>query len=120
MKDDSVKQAFQGWDLLSASQEEVFAYEARLKQVLDEEATRVEAELREKAATERAMKQGLEQGLIDSMLLFLSCRYPDSSIDHISSFLQTIRNVQSLKEIQSKLFVSSSFQEVQETLAEYQ
>ncbi|WP_203362830.1 Rpn family recombination-promoting nuclease/putative transposase [Bacillus sp. REN10] len=62
MKDETLKNAFQGWDLLSATQEEVLAYEARLKQVLDEEAARVEAELREKAALEKGLEKGLAQG----------------------------------------------------------
>ncbi|OZI12564.1 hypothetical protein CEW92_05930 [Bacillaceae bacterium SAS-127] len=63
MKDETLKNAFQGWDLLSATQEEVLAYEARLKQVLDEEAARVEAELREKEALEKGMERGLQKGL---------------------------------------------------------
>ncbi|WP_100401778.1 hypothetical protein [Bacillus sp. FJAT-42315] len=63
MKDETLKNAFQGWDLLSANQEEVLAYEARLKQVLDEEATRIEAELREKEALEKGLEKGLQKGL---------------------------------------------------------
>lgn len=62
MKDETLKHAFQGWDVLSASHEEVLAYEARLKQVLDEEAAKREAELREQEAREKALKEGLEEG----------------------------------------------------------
>ncbi|WLR50669.1 Rpn family recombination-promoting nuclease/putative transposase [Bacillus tianshenii] len=64
MKDKTLKQAFQGWELLSASHEEVLAYEARLKQVLDEEAARVEAELREKEAIEKGIKKGIKKGML--------------------------------------------------------
>lgn len=58
MKDEILKHAFKGWDMLSATQEEVLAYEARLKQVLDEEAIKKEAELRE----QEALQQGREEG----------------------------------------------------------
>jgi len=47
MKDGTLHSAFQSWEALSGSQEEVLAYEARLKRVLDEEAAVREAELRE-------------------------------------------------------------------------
>ncbi|KEF39465.1 conserved hypothetical protein, putative transposase or invertase [Schinkia azotoformans MEV2011] len=60
MKDETLKQAFQGWDALSATQEEVLAYEARLKQVMDEEAARIEAMLREKEAREEGREEGRE------------------------------------------------------------
>lgn len=62
MKDETLKNAFQGWDVLSATQEEVLAYEARQKQVLDEEAARVESELREKEALEKGLTKGREKG----------------------------------------------------------
>ncbi|MBM7649383.1 putative transposase/invertase (TIGR01784 family) [Bacillus ectoiniformans] len=61
MKDEKLKNAFQGWDLLSATHEEVLAYEARVKQVLDEEAARIEAELREKEAREEGREEGREE-----------------------------------------------------------
>ncbi|UTW68361.1 hypothetical protein KHA80_11815 [Anaerobacillus sp. HL2] len=48
--------------MLNATQEEVLAYEARLKQVLDEEAARREAELREQEALEKGLEEGLEKG----------------------------------------------------------
>jgi predicted transposase/invertase (TIGR01784 family) len=63
MKDEKLKNAFQGWDVLSATHEDVLAYEARLKQVLDEEAARIEAELREKEAHEKGLEEGIEKGI---------------------------------------------------------
>lgn len=62
MKDETLKNAFQGWDMLSAAGEEVLAYEARLKQVLDEEAAKREAELREQEALEKGRKEGQKKG----------------------------------------------------------
>jgi predicted transposase/invertase (TIGR01784 family) len=62
MKDEVLKTAFQSWEVLSASQEEVYAYEARLKQVLDEESMVIEAELREQEARELALREGKEEG----------------------------------------------------------
>lgn len=50
MKDETLRTAFQNWEVLSGTQEEVLAYEARLKRVLDEEAAVREAELREQQA----------------------------------------------------------------------
>lgn len=50
MKDETLHTAFQSWEELSATQEEILAYEARLKRVLDEEAAQREAELREQEA----------------------------------------------------------------------
>lgn len=62
MQDKTLKNAFQGWDVLSATQEEVFAYEARLKKVLDEEAAKREAELWVQEAREEAREEALEEG----------------------------------------------------------
>ena len=50
MNDEILRTAFQSWEVLSGNQEDVLAYEARLKRVLDEEAAIREAELREQEA----------------------------------------------------------------------
>ncbi|WP_073200454.1 Rpn family recombination-promoting nuclease/putative transposase [Gracilibacillus kekensis] len=63
MKDDTLKNAIQGWDVLSATREELLAYEARLKFVMDEEAAKVEAELREKEALQEGKEKGLKEGI---------------------------------------------------------
>lgn len=67
MKDEVLKSAFQGWEQLSATEEEVDAYEARLKRVLDEEAMIIEAELREKEAREQGLEEGMEKGIEQGM-----------------------------------------------------
>lgn len=60
MKDDTLYTAFQSWETLSSTQEEVLAYEARLKHVLDEEAAIREAKLREIEARREGMQEGLQ------------------------------------------------------------
>lgn len=62
MKDETLHNAFENWERLSLTQEEMLAYEARLKRVLDEEAAVREAELREQEARERALQEGIEEG----------------------------------------------------------
>ncbi|MBU8789989.1 hypothetical protein NSA56_07665 [Oceanobacillus caeni] len=46
----AMKDAFQGWEELSMTQEEYLAYESRLKRIMDDESSRMEAEIREKKA----------------------------------------------------------------------
>lgn len=62
MKDESLHQAFQSWEALSGTPEEVYAYESRLKRIMDEEAAVREAELRLQEAERRAEQRGLEKG----------------------------------------------------------
>lgn len=63
MKDPVLRQAFQSWQELSSTKEQMLQYESRLKHLLDEEAAVREAQLREEAALERGLAQGLEQGI---------------------------------------------------------
>ena len=60
MNDEVLRTAFQSWEVLSGTQEEVLAYEARLKRVLDEEAAVREAELREQEAEIRGEQRANE------------------------------------------------------------
>ncbi|WP_301107447.1 Rpn family recombination-promoting nuclease/putative transposase [Sporosarcina sp.] len=63
MKDESLHQAFESWESLSRSPEEIYAYESRLKRILDEEAVVREAELRgEERGEKRGEKKGAEKG----------------------------------------------------------
>ena len=62
MKDETLRTAFQSWETLSGTQEEVLAYEARLKRVLDEEAAVREAELRAQEAEQRGERRGEQRG----------------------------------------------------------
>ena len=61
MKDETLRTAFQNWEVLSGTQNEVLAYEARLKHVLDEEATVREAELREQEAHQEGRQKGRQE-----------------------------------------------------------
>lgn len=60
MKDETLHTAFQNWEVLSGTQEEVLAYEARLKRVLDEEAAVREAELRAQEARQEGSQDEKE------------------------------------------------------------
>ncbi|WP_244943918.1 Rpn family recombination-promoting nuclease/putative transposase [Siminovitchia fortis] len=61
MNDETLRTAFQSWEELSGTQEEMIAYEARLKRVLDEEAAVREAELRVQEAREKGKEEGKEE-----------------------------------------------------------
>lgn len=63
MKDDILHKAFDDWDVLSGTKEEVAAYKARVKQLFDEEAMMIEAELRVKEGVKQGIQQGREEGL---------------------------------------------------------
>ncbi|QQK78330.1 Rpn family recombination-promoting nuclease/putative transposase [Salicibibacter cibarius] len=58
MKDDTLHSAFQNWEELSSTKEQRVAYEGRTRQIMDEEATRREAELEKKEAREEGEKRG--------------------------------------------------------------
>ncbi|WP_240377290.1 Rpn family recombination-promoting nuclease/putative transposase [Bacillus piscicola] len=87
MKDETLKSAFQGWDVLSASTEEVLAYDARLKQVLDEEAAKREAELRVKEAREEAreatIKETAKRMLKEGLNVEMVAKFTDLSKEQI-------------------------------------
>ena len=127
MNDETLKTAFQSWDRLSSTQEEVLAYEARLKQVLDEEAARREAELREQEALERGMKEGMKEGikegtvkgLIDSINNFLDVTFPDQETKAVQEKLETIKNSSDLKELQKKMYKAKSWKDIEQLVNDY-
>lgn len=61
MQDDKLHDAFKNWERLGSTQEEVLAYEARLKQVNDEEAAIEEAKLREEEARQEGKEEGIKE-----------------------------------------------------------
>lgn len=61
--DEKLQQAFQRWKTLSMSQEEVLAYEYRMKQILDAESIEAEYELRKQEAFQQGIEKGIEKGL---------------------------------------------------------
>src|SRR5690625_4497147 len=62
MEDETLKDAFKRWEELSLTQEELLAYEARAKRILDEEAVKREAELMKEEAMEQGLKEGRKEG----------------------------------------------------------
>ena len=60
MKDETLRDAFKNWEDISSTQEQVLAYETRLKRVLDEEAAHREAILREKEAKQEGKREEKE------------------------------------------------------------
>jgi hypothetical protein len=56
MKDERLLDAFTQWQELSLSDEQYFAYEGRLKRILDEEAAVIEVKLREEEAVYNSRK----------------------------------------------------------------
>ncbi|WP_350224339.1 hypothetical protein [Lysinibacillus sp. fls2-241-R2A-57] len=64
MNDKRIKDALTIWQELSQSPEEYYAYEARLKYILDEEAKLEDAKyFAEKEGVAKGIKQGIEQGI---------------------------------------------------------
>ena len=64
MGDDRLYEAFKNWEILSGTQEQMFAYEGRLKRIFDEEAAVREAELRAEEAEQRGEIKGEIRGEI--------------------------------------------------------
>ncbi|MDV6379262.1 PD-(D/E)XK nuclease family transposase [Sporosarcina sp. GW1-11] len=60
MNDETLRSAFTSWEALSGTPEEFFAYESRMKRVLDEEAAVREAELRLEEAVQKATEKATE------------------------------------------------------------
>src|SRR5690625_2577638 len=62
MKDETLHSAFKKWEEISLTREQRFAYESRLKRVLDEESAQREAKLRLDEAKVKAMQEGQQEG----------------------------------------------------------
>ncbi|REB08872.1 Rpn family recombination-promoting nuclease/putative transposase [Sporosarcina sp. BI001-red] len=65
MNDETLRDAFQSWETLSGTPDEILAYQARLKLVLDEEAAVREAELREQDARQEEREETAKILLLD-------------------------------------------------------
>lgn len=63
MKDEHLQDAFTSWQEMSLDAQGLSEYNARLKEVLDQEAFVREAKLREEAAKEEGLEQGTKRGL---------------------------------------------------------
>lgn len=67
MYDETLRSAFENWEMLSGTMEERMAYQARLKHILDEEAAVREAEIRAEEAEKRGRERGLQKGLQEGL-----------------------------------------------------
>ena len=59
MKDENIANAFSAWEKLSISKEDVFAYESRLKYIMDEEAKLEDVKF---MAEKKGREEGREKG----------------------------------------------------------
>src|SRR5699024_7169447 len=58
-----MKETFENWENLSMEREQREAYEGRLKRIMDEEAAKREAELREQEAERKGKREGIQRGI---------------------------------------------------------
>src|SRR5690625_3846654 len=63
VKDELMKETFENWENLSMEREQREAYEGRLKRIMDEEAAKREAELREQEAERKGKREGIQKGI---------------------------------------------------------
>lgn len=71
MNDEYLQDAFTSWTEISINPEELSAYRARMKEVLDEEAFLKEAELKEKSAQEKGLEEGKKKAKEENAYNFL-------------------------------------------------
>ncbi len=64
MEDPSLRKAFEKWEVLSGTKEEIAAYQARMKRLYDEQSMIGEAELRGEA---RGREEGIEIGKVNAL-----------------------------------------------------
>lgn len=67
MKDDTLRNAFEQWEALSGTKEDVTAYKARMKKLFDEQSMIIEAEMRE-------IEKGKTQTLVEAVLQLLTVK----------------------------------------------
>ncbi|QQK78784.1 Rpn family recombination-promoting nuclease/putative transposase [Salicibibacter cibi] len=124
MEDENLRNAFQNWETLSASQEEWLAYEGRLKRVLDDESARIDSEIREKEARKEGWVEGRQEGQLEgrkeevteSTIMLLRLKFPDHSMDAVSEKMNAIDNLESLKKLQQQLAQAQTWAEVEDLL----
>lgn len=63
MEDETLNEAFESWEALSGTREEMVAYESRLRRIFDDEAAVREAMLRLEEGVAKGVEQGRELGL---------------------------------------------------------
>lgn len=117
MEDDTLRNAFEHWEALSGTKEEVAAYRARMKRLFDEESMIGEAEMR---GREQGVREGIEQGkeegieigktkaLVDTVLQQLAVKFEEIPQDIKESIVkadsrilnQLVVNIFNIEEIE--------------------
>lgn len=82
MEDDTLRNAFEHWEALSGTKEEVAAYRARMKRLFDEESMIGEAEMRGREqgvieGKEEGIKIGKTKALVDTVLQLLAVKFKE-------------------------------------------
>ena len=96
MNDEYLQDAFSSWTEISVDPKELSAYRARMKEVLDAEAFIKEAELREQAAQEKGLEQGIQLAKEENALNLLMI---DMDIETVLQFTGlTLERIQELQE----------------------
>ena len=68
MKDERIREAFETWEELSRTPDELIAYESRLKAIIDEEAKIADAKhAGEEKGLEKGRKKGREEGIEEGL-----------------------------------------------------
>lgn len=95
MKDEHLLQAFNVWEDLSLSQEDIIAYQSRLKYILDEEAKLEDVK---HMAEQKGIEKGIEKGkeeiskklLVDGMDIEFICKITGLSVERIEEIKERL------------------------------
>lgn len=96
MNDEYLQDAFSSWTEISVDPKELSAYRARMKEVLDAEAFIKEAELREQAAQEKGLEQGIQLAKEENALNLLMIDMDIETVVQVTGL--TLERIQALQE----------------------
>lgn len=119
MEDETLRHAFENWEALSGTKEEIAAYKARVKQLFDEESMIIEAEMRGKEEGEKEGKKegieiGISQALTETVLQLLSIKFGNIPEDIEASLKKS--SPKTLKRLIDHIFNLSEISDVQDYL----
>lgn len=96
MNDEYLQDAFSSWTEISVDPKELSAYRARMKEVLDAEAFIKKAELREQAAQEKGLEQGIQLAKEENALNLLMIDMDIETVVQVTGL--TLERIQALQE----------------------
>lgn len=92
MKDDTLRKAFENWEVLSGTKEEIVAYRARMKQLFDEESMIGEAEMRGVEKGVNKEKKNIAKKLIaENLPLETISQVTELSLEEVKAIQRTIQ-----------------------------